>query len=329
MPPFFKHRSDPSQSRLNYIYQDGSQKVDPLKLAELLPVISLKTFSKVCKKGIDVMYLAREKSDHNGYSRVHYLEKATGINITKSHGKFNTTYFAPTVINPKSYSKAGRKEAYVFMSRQSALKAYGPDLPNSNDGPCALWNEPYRNTEFTGSLKPNEKPVPASALDAREIATRTMLNTPRASSIRHMAEHFVKHVMKTDEYVAMHWRYDTMDFGAHCRKIGNRGVACQKDLDPKLLGKNLEKEILSYNNKTGKSLDKVFVASPPIMGSFVKGMEKGFTTGMKLFIGTDLDNYLETRHHKCPKVVYEDRIHDYKSLLEMELCSKDLRMKKK
>ena len=65
MPPFFKHRSDPSQSRLNYIYQDGSQKVDPLKLAELLPVISLQTFSKVCKKGLDVMFLAREKPGHN------------------------------------------------------------------------------------------------------------------------------------------------------------------------------------------------------------------------------------------------------------------------
>ena len=38
------------------------------------------------------------------------------------------------------------------MSKISANIAYGPEAPGSNDGPCAMWVEPYRNTLITQHL---------------------------------------------------------------------------------------------------------------------------------------------------------------------------------
>ena len=82
---------------------------------------------------------------------------------------------APTAINPRTYRKRSRQESYVSMSRISANIAYGPESPGSNDGPCAMWVEPYRNmliTQHLGSWAKKSTPLYHNEEDTNHLLER-------------------------------------------------------------------------------------------------------------------------------------------------------------
>lgn len=79
MPPFFKHRTDPSSQRSGYLYQDPQEKLDGEKIAEFMPVITLKQFSERCSEGLDVAFLARSNSNTSEIGRLSMYQKILGI----------------------------------------------------------------------------------------------------------------------------------------------------------------------------------------------------------------------------------------------------------
>ena len=45
----------------------------------------------------------------------------------------------------QSRNEAKADEAYIAPNKYSVDLTYGPSVDNSNDKPCAMWLEPYRN----------------------------------------------------------------------------------------------------------------------------------------------------------------------------------------
>ena len=70
MPPFFKHRTDPSSTRAGYLYQDPQQKLDGVEMAKLMPTITIEQFADRCPGGLDVAFLARRNSNSSEVGRL-------------------------------------------------------------------------------------------------------------------------------------------------------------------------------------------------------------------------------------------------------------------
>ena len=353
MPPFFKHRTDPSSRRPGYLYQDPQQKLDGVEMAKMVPVITLDQFAKRCANGLDVVFLARANSNVTEFGRLNFYEKILNFDIMDKPYKppYGTALLAPTVINPRTYRKRKREESYVSMTKISAQIAYGPDVENSNDGPCAMWLEPYRNMLMTqhlgGWAKRKEEPKGkehSSTLIERpgEMVARMMNATVRAKSVRAAVDDFLQEFVGNKTYTAMHWRYDTADFGKHCSKgFGGQGICgLVEQTDPTTVGqrighyitftvgKNIEQrekaKKLKVSSFSGPLLDKlIYIAAPPAEAPLIETMKIELNNeGVDVIFGTDLMKFLEKRHEKCPKEIFRDEIHDFVSLVEMELCSR-------
>ena len=196
-----------------------------------MPVITLQEFSNHCQNGLDIAFQARKFSNVSQAGRLQTFEKILKIPlVNKPMGRGKGPILkVPGIINPKSYLKKKREEAYIHLSKKSAEEAYGPvSNPDSNDGKCALWIEPYRNMIFQwavekwaqnkdGKLEFQDSDENDSILDRPEELTVRMINaTKRPKSVRNAASRFWHEIMHGKSYLAMHWRYDPTDFGRHC-----------------------------------------------------------------------------------------------------------------
>ena len=167
LPPFFKHRTDPSVNLKGYSYQDSQQKLDAHEIAKLLPVITLDEFSRVCEQGVDEVFLARESSIKSEIKKIETFESILKMRIINrrsfmprysnesgvlGHVTYNKASFRNDKNHGYSHNKSSKKsnekepQIYVAMSKFSANYAYGTNAPDAVDGKCAMWLEPYRNT---------------------------------------------------------------------------------------------------------------------------------------------------------------------------------------
>ena len=352
MPPFFKHRTDPSSRRAGYLYQDPQQKLDGVEIAKMMPVITLNQYADRCRDGLDVVFLARKNSNTTEFGRLSFYEKILNFDImVKPYRRGGPALLAPTVINPRTYRKRNREESYVSLTKMSASIAYGPGVEGSNDGACALWLEPYRNMLMTQHLsgwakRPEEPwgPEFADTLTERpgELVARMMNATVRAKSVRSAMEDFRAANWGDKTYVAMHWRYDAADFGKHCSKgFGGQGICgLVEQTDPKTVGErlghfidyrarvNLENKeralAMNLTSFASSLVDKIiYIAAPPAEAPQIEKMKTELLEeGITVYYGEDLMKFLKNRHSKCPEPIMRDEIHDFISLTEMELCSK-------
>ena len=230
LPPFFKHKTDPSSRLRGYLYQNPTEKIDAENLASFMPTITLQEYQNQCNgDGLDVAYLARLYSNVSQVGRVQTYEKILKFPMVNKPIRGNKRLImAPTVSNSKTYLKKKREESYIHLSKKDAEIAYGPEYNiNSNDGKCALWIEPYRNMIFqwavekwsqgkdkNGKIYEFQEPDEIDSVIDRpeELTVRMIAATKRPKSVRNAASDFHKEFMNGKTYLAMHWRYDPTDF---------------------------------------------------------------------------------------------------------------------
>ena len=158
-----------------------------------------------------------------------------------------------------------------------------------------------------------------------ELAARVMLATGRALPVVTAARDFKNSVLKSKTYVAMHWRYDKADYGIHCKKVVGGICKALETMKPHAVADKLLAAIRStVDNPTHPLKDfAVYIAAPPKEVALIEKMRAQLLkSGVHVYHGEHLLHFLKKRHRGCPKAVYEDSIHDYLSLIEMELCSK-------
>lgn len=337
IPSFFKHRTDPSYHS-GSTYQDGQQKIDGLKLAEFVPTITMKEYGGKCLNGMDVVYLARKSSNSSQFSRVQTYEQILGFSILNRDRKVNKdAMIAPTVINPEFYAKKTREEVYISPNKVAAEKAFGKTAPNSNDGPCAMWQEVYRNMLLLSPLghyaarKDPDFKVDQPELDdldrlklSEEIVAKAVLATPRPRPVRDAASEFrqAMQVMTGNKtYVALHWRYDPGDFGKHCHGSTHGVCGALSAGVPAIVGKNIGKFVLKLikkNQKEQKVPDNlkstlfdpvIYIAAPTNQWDRMEEMKVSLKKeNIDVVYGRDLNQFLRNRYSKCPKDVLDDEL---------------------
>ena len=105
-----------------YLYQDPREKLDRREIAKLMPVATIKEFSKKCKRGLDEIYLARKASNVSEVGRLFMYEKILNMDIiTKPFKTGDQVLRAPTIYN-KKYDH--HDQNYVAMDEKSANLFY-------------------------------------------------------------------------------------------------------------------------------------------------------------------------------------------------------------
>ena len=140
------------------------------------------------------------------------------------------------------------------MQKFAVQYAYGPKKIG-NDGPCALWMLVFRNMYWFRALTLNQGDRAAKPLAARMVTA-----TPRPKSVRDTASEFMSKVLKDQDFIAIHWRYDKEDFGQHCKrqvKPGNK-LACEFLTKHNFDGEAIAEKIGSFLNDKHAAGDKKF-----------------------------------------------------------------------
>ena len=162
--------------------------------------------------------------------------------------------------------------------------------------------------------------------------------TCRAKSVRFAAQEFREKIMG-DDFFALHWRYDDgSDFGRHCAK-GLGGLTVCALLSITDLGKFGERLSFYMNSVVDKYEEAVsspknitlprvknralYIASPPNQIIKLNPMiESLANSGIKVFSGKDLTEWADERYTGvCPELTLRDEMHDFRSQVEMEICS--------
>ena len=152
----------------------------------------------------------------------------------------------------------------------------------------ALWVEPYKNVlfdKYLTEIKPNHQSPPYENLNQYELACRVIKHTPRPSSVRTIAELFIRDHMITKTFA-----------GLHLKSVDG--------LDPEQIGSNLEQEIKKQNSINNFEVDKIFIATPTENIEFVKQMQT-FMGDTMIFHGDSLLEFLKIKHMSC-----SDRVMD-------------------
>ena len=68
----------------------------------------------------------------------------------------------------------------------------------------------------------------------------------------------------------------------------------------------------------------LYIAAPPKEQQKISIMAEHINKNyqVKVLTGGTLTSWLEKRHQNCPKEVFDDQMHDFVSLFEMEICSR-------
>ena len=351
LPPFFKHSSDPAQLRNGYYYQHHDEKFDSRKLAELLPVVPFgeKYFNQACPDGIDDALLVRKDSNVTEIKRFALLEfllgtklfndddsEVSGSESEPGHSSLKILK-AKTHLPTQMFIHHKHKQAYLHMSHM-VKAAYNFDNRNSR---CVLWLQPYRNMEYTpellqwsGSLKNKFETYDSSnetdlLLRKPELAARVILATSRPENVVLAANEFLAiNKIEKGAYGALHWRYDFEDFGNHCRKLniqnGICGVLNNQGINATKIGENLANRATQLASEQVK-VKTIFIAAPPKEQQNVQKMKEILLkNNIQAFDGKDVQEFFSQKYRKCPDEVYNDQIHDFQSLVEMEIASQSL-----
>ena len=140
--------------------------------------------------------------------------------------------------------------------------------------------------------------------------------------------------------MAMHWRYDENDFGKHCSKgFGGQGIcgmvenSSPDEVGTRLAGFLLRNVQINLDKATSQLVMKsvtpplkhkvIYIAAPAKESKNINIMKDNIIKDdIEVFYGEDLNKFLNERHKDCPQAVLRDQMHDFVSLVEMELCSR-------
>lgn len=146
--------------------------------------------------------------------------------------------------------------------------------------------------------------------------------------------------MGARSYMAMHWRYDENDFGKHCSKgFGGQGIcgmvenSSPDEVGTRLAGFLLKNVQVALDPATAQLMMKgvapplkdkvIYIAAPPKESKNINIMKDNIIKdSIEVFYGEDLQKFLKERHENCPQAMVRDQMHDFVSLVEMELCSR-------
>nr|CAB3262505.1 uncharacterized protein LOC100180089 [Phallusia mammillata] len=316
IPEFHKHLTDTSGQ---FQAVDGSLRVDIPALSALVSVIPHSAILDHCKNHFDVAFLGQPLTQKhfqvNRASLQHY-------NVTLSRGKKGQRF--NTLLNP----------------RDQTLKMKPLDLRDyyKTDAKCAMLYYAYRSVD---AKETPEMLLKAKEMNLTDINTSqlpkmdknllyslvaTHVHTPEF--ISNIADEFAREVIGTNQYIAVHWRFDPLDWQRKCRRETTSPIdAMCKQVD-NVTGADIVNAALKHNEYVLKSSTRpvIYFATPIYrkdlllsLQSHIRDINQRKGLGVRLYTGLDLQEQLN-KYSVCSEL--NGNVEDVLASVEMEICAK-------
>ena len=251
MPPFFKHkRNDNQADNTDNVIVHAHHRLDEAKVRFLMSASPAHNFKKVAGKDFSAMFFTRANSCSAGRSRrletmctesllIDCSDAMAKTQVSTVVSCTNNKYpFYPADINDKLGNlKSEKSHLNVLklpLSMGNIRAAY-----NSPEKGAALLLSPYHNFDLMQIVAQNYVLKPD--FDVRQsiesgsddlltnlgVLAEIIEHTPRPEYIRQVAQQFITGIMKSSNFVAIHWRYNEKDWGRHCMSIDTLKNHCQ------------------------------------------------------------------------------------------------------
>nr|XP_018671699.1 uncharacterized protein LOC108950429 [Ciona intestinalis] len=312
LPLMFKHKTDRQNRNGNVI--NIAHRVDLDALGRLIPFVMLDKFRQSCEGRINDVFRVKFLSPN----RYRGFEKLLNMTIDEFHHstKRNKAYALPKFPLSKNLTKPHYFK--LEATKEEVLNAY-----DSKD-PCALYPEPYKSLLIT-DFKPKEKTpkkINLSEITPTDLFSEIRRHTPHPRHTRHMASQYVDDVIKTRQFLFVHWRFDRPDFMRRC--LHDNPWATPRWM-------KLCKEIQSFrpqdvaraiaHQTTQYGCGDVYIASPPAEAEFIQNVSKILRQNYRLrvFVDTDLVKYLDEYFSSCDWL--SSNRDDIQSTIEMDIAT--------
>lgn len=195
---------------------------------------------------------------------------------------------------------------------------------------CALWLYPYHTVGFQKVLDSTEKTEHQNNIDDDDIKLmqKIIKYTPRPAYVQQIGKTLLCLLFSNCEanYLAMHWRYDKMDWILHCKRPNYKdSQTCHIVLNALDNLESTAEKIVDYVKLMQKQQKFVgmYIAAPlnaaPLISTIRKALSESLP-GFKVITGEDSLPMVEAFYPKCEYL--KENLHDVFSLVEMEICAR-------
>ena len=153
--------------------------------------------------------------------------------------------------------------------------------------------------------------------------------TPRPLYIQQVATHITTELFggKDEQYIAMHWRYDELDWARHCQleKIPKRIHHCNSVLSHLRTPAKIARKLIKWIKKikeNGNESKGLYIAAPLSSKDLVDAIKHQVSKDIPNFIVATSSESMPIFHdllYDCDYI--KDNNHDVFSQIDMEICS--------
>ncbi|CBY08546.1 unnamed protein product [Oikopleura dioica] len=152
-----------------------------------------------------------------------------------------------------------------------------------------------------------------------ELWNEIVRATPRPKYVRKAAEWIREMLFGEHEYAAIHWRYNSRDWGKHCPKWPSCKIFKLGIETPEIFAQKITKLL------TEKNIFKIYIAAPPDQATTVANFRyeiQKIDAKFEVLVGTDAEKLLEARRSLLfPNCSFlKKHFNNIFSITEQEIC---------
>ncbi|XP_078482009.1 uncharacterized protein LOC108950429 [Ciona intestinalis] len=291
LPLMFKHKTDRQKRNGNVI--NIAHRVDLDALGRLIPFVTLDAFRQSCKGRINDVFRVKALTT----SRYRGYEEMLNMTIDEFHHstKRNRAYALPKFplnknLTKKSYFK-------LRATKEEVLKAYD--------------SKSFDLITLSSDL---------SEITPTDLFSEIRRHTPHPLHIRQMASQYVDDVIKTRQFLFVHWRFDRPDFMRRCLHDNPWATPRWMKLCKEILSFRPQDVARAIANQTTKyGCSDVYIASPPTEAEFIRNVSNILRQNYHLQVFGDIDlvKYLDEYFSSCDWL--SSNRNDIQSTIEMDI----------
>ncbi|XP_078482378.1 uncharacterized protein LOC108950428 [Ciona intestinalis] len=312
LPLMFKHRSDRQIEDGNVI--NIAHRVDLDALGRLIPFVTLDEFRQSCKGRINDVFRVKFLSTN----RYRGYEEMLNMTIDEFHHSTNRKDVYATPRFPFKQNLTKTQRFHVAATKEDVLKYY------NSKNPCALYPQPYKNLRVHEVVPEEKAPQKLNMVNTSSatLYSEIIRHTRHPHHIRQMASQYIDDVIRTRQFLSVHWRFDRSDWMRRCLADEPWATSARLQLCEEIQSfrpQDVARAIAHQTTKYG--CGDVYIASPPTEAEFIRNVSNVLrqTYNLQVFAYIDLVKYLDKYFSSCDWL--SSNRDDIQSSIEMDIAT--------
>nr|XP_026694863.1 uncharacterized protein LOC108950428 [Ciona intestinalis] len=312
LPLMFKHRSDRQIENGNVI--NIAHRVDLDALGRFIPFVTLDEFRQSCDGRINDVFRVKFLSPN----RYRGYEELLNMTIDEFHDSTNRKDVYATPKFPLKQNLTKTQRFHVAATKEEVLKYY------NSKNPCALYPQPYKNLLVHEVIPQEKAPQNLNIVNTSYAAlySEIIRHTRHPQHIKQMASQYIDDVIKTRQFLSVHWRFDRSDWMRRCLADEPWATSARLQLCEEIQSFRPQDVARAIANQTAQyGCGDVYIASPPTEAEFIQNVSNILRQNYRLqvFTHTDLEKYLDEYFSSCDWLSYNRD--DIQSTIEMDIAT--------